>query len=813
MPAVAQPEDTDSRATRRSAAPRRTTLLVLVTGMVITVSTTAVVYQVQETAEQELIEQRHAGGKQLLLAAAHELMMPLQSATEALRGAGGDPAAFEHAVAPVLGPRGQGYGVALLQAEPPGDPRVLQRLGPPLALDRVPAAMASLRSLTPADKPGIVDLLDSPLGRRLGVAWHVPGDRPDLIVYGELPLRPPGTPIRATDGAFSDVDYALYLGTTERTEAMILGTVTGPLTGRRVASQIRFGSAEALLVVAPRTYLGGPLAAALPALVLVAGVLMVSTGALATEIIGRRGETAIRLGRDLTTRAIELAQAEQRYRSLVECMPAVTYVLDVDGAAVRYMSPQIEALSGVPAEAWERGRVRWLDLVHPEDRPDVLRWRDAAFSSSPSVSREYRLVRPDGEVLWVREVAVELPTAYGQARMVQAVMSDITELKRAQEALSSERDMSEALMDSLPGVFVLYDAQGRFRRWNRNFEVVTGYDAEETAELTPMDLVVESQRELVARRLTEGFERGATEVEVELVLKGGATIPYYFSGQLITLPQGPCLLGVGIDVTERRRAERVINELNATLEQRVQERTAELTVANRELDSFAYAVSHDLRGPLRAIDGFSLALLEDAGDTLEPAARGHLERVRHATRRMSELIDDLLTLSRVTRAEMIREPVDLSALARSVIEQLRAADQHRCVDVRIADGIEAHGDRRLLRVVLENLLGNAWKFSKRRPRARISFGTVQQEGTTVYVVEDDGAGFDPEYADKLFEPFQRLHTAQEFEGTGIGLATVARIIHRHRGRVWAEGAVDRGARVSFTCEAHGRWTDERERTA
>jgi signal transduction histidine kinase len=210
-------------------------------------------------------------------------------------------------------------------------------------------------------------------------------------------------------------------------------------------------------------------------------------------------------------------------------------------------------------------------------------------------------------------------------------------------------------------------------------------------------------------------------------------------------------------------------------------------------------VSHDLRGPLRAIDGFSLALLEDAGDALDGEGRRHLERVRRATARMGELIDDLLELSRVTRAGMSRECVDLSALARSVAEQLRDTDPERAVDFVIADGVGARGDRRLLRIALENLLGNAWKFSQDRPRARIEFGMVPGD-VAVYYVADNGAGFDPAYVDKLFEPFQRLHRAEEFEGTGIGLATVARIIQRHRGRVWAEGAVGEGARVSFTCD-------------
>ena len=224
---------------------------------------------------------------------------------------------------------------------------------------------------------------------------------------------------------------------------------------------------------------------------------------------------------------------------------------------------------------------------------------------------------------------------------------------------------------------------------------------------------------------------------------------------------------------------------------------AELEAKNQELEAFAYSASHDLRAPLRAIDSFSQVLIEDLAGQLDDRAQGHLRRVRTAASRMSALIEDLLRLARVTRGELRRVPVNLSAVAQDIAAQLQERDPARVVDVRIAERLVVDGDPGLLRTALENLLGNAWKYSSRRDRALIEFGVSEREGKRAYFVRDNGVGFDPEHGEKLFRPFQRLHSDKDFEGTGIGLATVQRIIARHRGRVWAEGERDRGATVFF----------------
>lgn len=252
------------------------------------------------------------------------------------------------------------------------------------------------------------------------------------------------------------------------------------------------------------------------------------------------------------------------------------------------------------------------------------------------------------------------------------------------------------------------------------------------------------------------------------------------------------------EIEERRRAETEVQGLNEKLERRIRERTRELEAMNRELEAFSYSVSHDLRAPLRSIDGFGQALVEDCQESLSEAGGEYLQRIRSATSRMARLIDDLLGLARVARTELRREKVNLSSLAGRIIADLREREPNRQAEVRIAEGMTAEGDPRLLAVVLENLLGNAWKFTAKRDDVRIEVGVTQREKQEVHFVRDNGAGFDMSYADKLFGPFQRLHSAQDFPGTGIGLATVQRIVGRHGGRVWATGAVGKGATVSFT---------------
>jgi signal transduction histidine kinase len=248
------------------------------------------------------------------------------------------------------------------------------------------------------------------------------------------------------------------------------------------------------------------------------------------------------------------------------------------------------------------------------------------------------------------------------------------------------------------------------------------------------------------------------------------------------------------EITEHRQAEQEIERQKNELARS----NAELLSANTELEAFSYSVSHDLRAPLRTIDGFSHALLEDCADRLDDAGRAHLNRIRNATQTMGLLIDDLLNLSRLSRTAMQTQSLDVSALVRSIASDLKNAQPGRQVELRIQDGLATTADPGLVRIALENLLSNAWKFTSKQPSAHIEFGQATVNDAAAFFVRDDGVGFDPAYADRLFGAFQRLHGVTEFAGTGIGLATVQRIIHRHGGRVWAESEVDCGATFYFT---------------
>jgi PAS domain S-box-containing protein len=296
-------------------------------------------------------------------------------------------------------------------------------------------------------------------------------------------------------------------------------------------------------------------------------------------------------------------------------------------------------------------------------------------------------------------------------------------------------------------------------------------------------------------------EKGVfTNLENANIHKDGHVVILSTSGSPLLDAKGNLMgyRGADTDITQRKQGEEEIKRINAELEQRVHERTFQLETINKELESFSYSVSHDLRSPLRSIDGFSNLLLKNYSNLLDDQGKDYFQRVMKASRRMGLLIDDLMKLSRFTRIEMKRGITNLSSIAESIVEEFKSADPERQINIFIQPGMIANVDSDLIQNALQNLFDNAWKYSKNKADAKIEFGAMEKDGNTVYYVRDNGAGFDMKYVDKLFSAFQRLHSDDEFEGTGIGLATVNRIIHRHGGTIWAEGAVNSGATFYFT---------------
>jgi PAS domain S-box-containing protein len=357
-----------------------------------------------------------------------------------------------------------------------------------------------------------------------------------------------------------------------------------------------------------------------------------------------------------------------------------------------------------------------------------------------------------------------------------------------------------ALIDHTSAVIYMRDADGRYLLVNREYERLFKLRREDIVGLTDHDLFPKDIADDFRTNDLMAFARGFP-VQMEEQAPGDDGLRTYVTVKFpLTDAAGSsyAVCGISTDITERKQAEEQVRRLNDGLELRVRERTAELEASTRELDAFAYSVSHDLRAPLRSVEGFSQILLEDYGEILAEEARVYLGRIQANVARMAQMIDDLLNLSLATRTELRRERTDVTALACQVAAELQARDADRNTEIVIADDLVAQGDGHLIGLVLQNLLGNAWKFTAHKPDAVIRIWPEQRDGIDVLVVQDNGAGFDMRYAHKLFEPFQRLHPASEFEGTGIGLAIVHRIVTRHGGQICAEGTPGGGATFRFS---------------
>lgn len=420
----------------------------------------------------------------------------------------------------------------------------------------------------------------------------------------------------------------------------------------------------------------------------------------------------------------------------------------------------------------------------------------------PKLNYEERLTDSEGLTMWLRTNKLPLKDSEGQIIGVMGSWEDITEQKKAEAALKEfERRLSLYFQQTMFAV-IEWDMDFRVSEWNPAAESIFGYKRGEAIGKSAYDLIVPKD---IMEKVSSIWDKLITEAGNILnvndnITKDGKTITIEWFNTPIVNDEGVVIgvISLAQDITERQSAEKELQELTKTLECRVAERTAQLEASNKELESFVYSVSHDLRAPLRSISGFSQAILEDYYDKLDDMGKDYIDRVLTSSRRMEMLIEDLLRLSRIIRAETQIETVNLSNIAEEVIADLKRAEPEREIVIVIEPDVRVESDRNQLRIVIENLLGNAWKFTGKRPVGEIEFGRMQINGETVYFVKDNGVGFDMEYSNKLFKPFQRLHGDAEFTGTGIGLAIVYRIITRLGGKTWAEAEVDKGATFYFT---------------
>lgn len=487
--------------------------------------------------------------------------------------------------------------------------------------------------------------------------------------------------------------------------------------------------------------------------------------------------------------------SEERYRALYLDNPTMIFTLDSNWTILS-ANPSCAANLGFSIDELE-GR-SGLDVFHEDDRPAVAEQLRKCLRDPDRVYRwQFRKIRKDGKVLWVEETARAVCDLKGEINIL-IVCQDISERRRVEETLNRAKEEWELTFDSVPDLIAIMDDEYHIIRINRPMAARLGRHPRECIGQFCYKAIhnVDSPPEACPHSRTLDDAR-RHDAEMEEGHLGGV---FHVSATPLLTPDGKMrgVVHVARDITERKLAEAEIKRLNADLAAR----TSELEAVNRELEAFNYTVAHDLRKPLTVVNCCCQTLMELCGDRLDEECTGYLRDAYDGTWRMNRLIEALLKFSHLANARLSREMVDLSAMAQASAAELKLTDPERRVKFRLAEGIIANGDAGLLRAVLDNLLGNAWKYTVMREEGIIEFGVVDIDGERAFFVRDNGAGFDMSYAESLFIPFQRLPGVEEISGFGIGLATVERIIRRHGGRVWAESEPDKGATFYFTLGDH-----------
>jgi PAS domain S-box-containing protein len=500
---------------------------------------------------------------------------------------------------------------------------------------------------------------------------------------------------------------------------------------------------------------------------------------------------------------------EDLYRLVVENSLDLITLIDQE-ARMLFVSPSWHTVLGY--ETRELLGTNGLDLVHPDDIARARAAIEQTLIAGGAFDVRVRLRRRDGAWLDFEGLGIRILDDDGQPLMLAAARDISKRVAAERERINTEARMTAVIESSLDCVIQM-DHDGRITEFNRAAEETFGYGREEVVGRLMVDVIVPpSLRERHVRGLARYLETGegpalSKRLELTGMRAGGEEFPVELSIHRVSLPGPPVFTGFVRDITERKQAEREreglllsVRRLNEDLELRVAERTSQLEDAIGELEAFSYSVSHDLRAPLRAIDGFSRILLRDHAPQLDEDARTLLETVRRSALHMGQMIDHLLDFARLGRLPISRQSVDVRSIVESCIEELRASMNGQRVEITLGALPEADGDPAMLRHVFLNLLDNAVKFTSRREIAHVEIGCLEGSRPPIYFVRDDGAGFEMDYANKLFGVFQRLHRRDEFDGTGVGLAVAHRMVHRHGGKIWAEGEVDRGATFYLTLD-------------
>lgn len=489
----------------------------------------------------------------------------------------------------------------------------------------------------------------------------------------------------------------------------------------------------------------------------------------------------------------------ERYQLLFQSNPQPMWVFDMEKLAFLAVNEAAVRHYGYSREEFLAMTIK--DIRPPEDVADLL---DTISKPLDDLGQAgvWKHRKKDGAIIDVEISAHTLNFGGRPARLVLA--NDITERKKVEQALQESEARTRLIIDTAIDAVITMNAEGQITSWNAQAEQVFGWPREEAIGRMLDETIIPGQHREAHRQGMRHFlstGRGPVlnkRIEITALDRQGREFPVELSIAPVQR-EGTWYFSAFVrDITDRKQAEEEIKKLNEGLERRVEERTAQLEGANKDLEAFSYSVSHDLRAPLRAIDGFSRILVEDHSSKLDADATRLLGVIRSNTQNMGRLIDDLLAFSRLGRKPIERSLIDMKELARDVFAQISSADSAARPQFDLGPLHVVQGDPVMLRQVFVNLLSNAAKYSRAKESALIEVGGYSENGENIYYVKDNGVGFDMNYADKLFGVFQRLHSAEEFEGTGVGLAIVQRIIHRHGGRVWAKGKVDEGATFYFT---------------